>query len=278
MLRFAASFTIVAVSQDSTPLFSLLPFCYPCLVIPFPATHRSVLERIRSADTDERRLAFGDLAEGYWRPSYHYLRLHWRLAPEAAEDAVQAFFTTAFEKGYVERYDPAKSRFRTFLRMCLDRFVQNLQKAERADKRGGGAVHLSLDFHGAEEELGQRGGIDASRLRDPSPANLDRFFHDETVRALFSRTVAAMREAYAREGKPLIFAVFERHDLAPSSDVTYASVAKELDVSTTQVTNYLHAARRRFRDVALAQLRSLVGTDEEYRLEARELFGVDVSA
>ena len=237
-----------------------------------------MLERIRSADVDERRVAFGDLAEGYWRPSYHYLRLHWRLSPETAEDVVQAFFTTAFEKGYVERYDPAKSRFRTFLRMCLDRFVQNVQKAERADKRGGGVVHLPLDFQGAEEELGLRGGIDVSRLQDPSPADLDRFFHDETVRALFARTVAAMREAYAREGKPQVFAVFERHDLAPSSDVSYASVAKALGVSTSQVTNYLHAARRRFRDLALAQLRSLVGTEEEYRLEARELFGVDVNA
>ena len=36
---------------------------YPCSVIRFPATHRSVLDRIRSADTDVRRLAFGDLAD-----------------------------------------------------------------------------------------------------------------------------------------------------------------------------------------------------------------------
>ena len=57
-------------------------------MIPFPATQRSVLERIRSGDAGVRQLAFGDLAQGYWKPSYHYLRLHWRLGPEAAEDAV----------------------------------------------------------------------------------------------------------------------------------------------------------------------------------------------
>jgi DNA-directed RNA polymerase specialized sigma24 family protein len=102
---------------------------YPCRVLPFPATHRSVLERVRSDDAEIRRAAFGDLAQGYWRPSYHYLRLHWRLSPEDAEDAVQAFFTTAFEKGYVEAYDPARAMFRTFLRTCLDRFVQNRRKA-----------------------------------------------------------------------------------------------------------------------------------------------------
>ena len=111
-----------------------------------------------------RHAAFGDLAEGYWRPSYHYLRLQWRLSPEAAEDGVQAFFTVAFEKGYLEKYEPAKARFRTFLRVCLDRFVQR----------------LSLDFPGAERELAERAVAD---LGDP-----DRFFRDETIRALFEAT------------------------------------------------------------------------------------------
>ena len=241
---------------------------YACRVIPFPPTRRSVIERIRAEDADVRRMAFGDLAAGYWRPSYHYLRLHWRLAPEAAEDVVQAFFTVAFEKGYVERYDPAKAKFRTFLRTCLDRYVQNTQKAERAEKRGGQADHLSLDFPGAERELM---AIASSDLHD-----LDRFFRDEMIRSLFGRAVDELRRTYDESGKAAIFRVFECHDLAPAPDVSYASVARELDVTVSQVTNYLHAARRRFRELALGHLRCLCGTDEEFRLEARELFGVEV--
>jgi DNA-directed RNA polymerase specialized sigma24 family protein len=237
-------------------------------VIPFPATRRSVLERIRADDAEVRRTAFGDLAAGYWRPSYHYLRLHWHLAPEAAEDTVQAFFTVAFEKGYVERYDPAKAKFRTFLRTCLDRFVQNTQKAERAEKRGGDAQRLSLDFPGAERDLAE---VASSDLRD-----LDRFFRDEMIRALFARAVEELRREYGESGKAAVFRVFERHDLAPTPEVSYASLARELDLTISQVTNYLHAARRRFRKIALGQLRGLCGTDEEFRLEARELFGLDV--
>lgn len=241
---------------------------YACQVIPFPATHRSLLERIRSSDSAVRRVAFGDVAEGYWRASYHYLRLHWRLGPEAAEDVVQGFFTAAFEKRYLERYDPARAKFRTFLRTCLDRFVQNQQKAERADKRGGGAEHLPLDFPGAEQEIAKLASTD---LRD-----LDRFFHDEAVRTLFGRTIDAMRRAYEAEGKSIVLHVFERHDLQPSPDATYAVVARELNLTVTQVTNHLHAARRRFRELALVNLRALVATDEEFREEARELFGLDV--
>jgi DNA-directed RNA polymerase specialized sigma24 family protein len=227
--------------------------------MPFPTTHRSVLERIRSADANERRLAFGDLAEAYWQPSRHYLKRQWQLTPEAAEDAAQAFFATAFEKEYFERYDPAKARFRTFLRMCLDRFVQNLQKAERAARRGGDAAHVPLDLVTVREDV-----------------DLDRVFYDELVRALFSRTVDDLRRAYAAEGKDRIFEVFERHDLTPAPETTYASLAAELDLPVTQVTNFLHAARRRFRDLALEQLRSITGSDDEFRAEARELFGIDV--
>ena len=241
---------------------------YACRVIPFPATRRSVIERIRAGDADIRRTAFGDLAAGYWRPSYHYLRLHWRLAPESAEDVVQAFFTVAFEKGYLERYDPAKAKFRTFLRTCLDRFVQNTQKAERAEKRGGQTETLSLDFPGAERELTH---IAANDLRD-----LDRFFRDEMIRALFGRAVDELRGECDDAGKRATFRAFECHDLAPAADVSYASVARELNLTVTQVTNCLHVARRRFRELALGHLRDLCGTDEEFRLEARELFGIEV--
>jgi DNA-directed RNA polymerase specialized sigma24 family protein len=237
-------------------------------VISFPATHRSVIEAIRSTDAAVRRMAFGDLAAGYWRPSYHYLRLHWRLTPDQAEDVVQAFFAIAFEKGYVERYDASKAKFRTFLRTCLDRFVLNTQKAERAEKRGGGTEWLSLDFPGAERELAD---LAATDMRD-----LDRFFRDEMIRALFGRAVDDLRTLCNDSRKTVVFRVFELHDLAPAGDVSYASVARALDLTISQVTNYLHGARRRFREIALGHLRGLCGTDEEFRLEARELFGVEI--
>jgi DNA-directed RNA polymerase specialized sigma24 family protein len=233
----------------------------------FPVTRGSVLARVRSPDAGVRRDAFGDLAAGYWKPSYHYLRLQWHLSPEAAEDAVQAFFTTAFEKQYLERFDAAKAKFRTFLRVCLDRFVQNQQKAADAARRGGGATMLSLDVPGAERELAAM----TADLRD-----VDRFFHDETIRCLFARTLASLAAACERDGRGIVYRVFERHDVAPTPDTSYASVARELDLTVSQVTNHLHAARRGFRELALANLRALSATEDDYRREARELFGLDV--
>lgn len=224
---------------------------------------------MHSEDTESRRAAFGDLTTGYWRPSYQYLRLHWHLTAEDAEDVVQSFFATAFEKQYLEKYDATQARFRTFLRVCLDRFVQNTQKTERAAKRGGGATLLSLDFPGAERDLASL---------PPVIGDAERFFHDETVRALFNRAVDAMRRRLADEQRLALFAVFELHDLQPDRDTSYASIARALNLTVAQVTNHLHAARRLFRTCALAELRAISATDAEYRDDARALFGADVDA
>lgn len=234
----------------------------------FPPTHQSVIERVRSTDADIRRLAFGDLAGGYWRASYHYLRLQWHLSAEDAEDAVQAFFTTAFEKQYLEKFDPGKARFRTFLRTCLDRFAQNLRKAERAAKRGGGAQLLSLDFAGAEREI--------PRL-PPVIGDAERFFHDETIRALFTRAVERMRRDFSAANRPVVMDVFERHDLSPGATTTYATIAADLSLSVAQVTNHLHTARQAFREAALDELRAISASDEDFHDDARALFGARIA-
>jgi DNA-directed RNA polymerase specialized sigma24 family protein len=91
----------------------------------FPPTRQTVIERMRTGVPDAQRGAFGTLVEGYWRPVYTYIRLRWRLSPEDAEDATQAFFADAFEKGWLDRYDPDRARFRTFIRVCVDRLLQH---------------------------------------------------------------------------------------------------------------------------------------------------------
>jgi DNA-directed RNA polymerase specialized sigma24 family protein len=231
----------------------------------FPATRHSVIERIRGASDHERRAAFGDLVEGYWKPLYKHLRVTWRLDPEDARDATQAFFADAFQKGWLEKFEPEKARFRTFVRMCADRFVMNRRQAESRLKRGGAIARVPLDFEGAEREV-------LPALATAPEA--EEFFYQEFVRALFARAVSAVREEYA--SRPGHVALFERYDLEPADGVSYASLAREFGLSVAQVTNQLSQVRRSFRRHALAALRGLCGSDAEFRREARDLFGVDV--
>jgi DNA-directed RNA polymerase specialized sigma24 family protein len=210
-------------------------------------------------------MAFGALLDGYWKPVYKHLRITWRLSPDDAQDLTQGFFAEAFHKQWLERYEPGKARFRTFVRMCADRYVMNERQAAARQKRGGGAALVPLDFIAAEHELSGYGG--------GAPPDPDAYFQQEFVRALFERAVAGVRLECEQAGKALHFTLFERYDLSPSPGVDYASLAAEFGLTVTQVTNHLARVRRRFREQALDALRALCGSDEEFRTEAREIFG-----
>jgi RNA polymerase sigma factor (sigma-70 family) len=235
----------------------------------FPLTRHSVVAAVRSADPEVRARAVEVLVTAYWKPVYKYVRLRWRAPEEDAEDLTQGFFTEALTQGFFERYDPARAKFRTYLRTCLHGFVANERKASRRLKRGGGAPLLSLDFASAEGEL-QRQAV-----RDD--ADMDEYFHRECVRSLFAFAVDVLRERCERSGKELHFSLFRRYDLEGSDGArrrTYAELAEEFDVSAVQVTNHLAAVRREFRKIVLERMRELSGSEAEFRAEARELLGV----
>lgn len=225
-----------------------------------------MLERLRSAEPDVRRDAFGQIAAAYWKPVYKYLRLRWQAPDDDAADLTQGFLARAFEKEFFESYDPRKSRFRTFLRVCLDRFVMNERQAAQAQRRGGGIATVPIDLVAVEAEL--------SRHDPAAPAEtlLDREF----LRELVARTAADVRAECERTGRLQAYRAFERYDLA-DSDVSYADLAAELGAPVSQITNWLAAVRRMFRARVLENLRALSGSDEEFRADARELLGIDVS-
>ncbi len=234
----------------------------------FPPTRHSVIEGMRSADAGIRRDAFGDLVEGYWKPVYKYLRIQWRLPDEDARELTQAFFSQAFEKEWLARYEPEKARFRTFVRVCADRFVQNARQAASRLKRGGEAEVLPLDFPAVEAEMNRQG---LSALPDA-----EEFFRREFIRALFERAVEDVRADYVAAGKAQQFALFERYDIAPPDDISYATLAQEFGLTQAQVTNTLGRVRRSFRTRALDTLKTMCGSEEEFRREARDVFGVEI--
>lgn len=235
---------------------------------PFPATRLSILERMRSASHEVRQEGFDALVRSYWKPIYKYLRVKWQLPEPEAEDHTQAFLATALDKAYLDAFDPSRARFRTFLRVCVDRFVMNERAAARAARRGGRLRIVALEFETAEGELRQHDVADAT--------DLDDYFHREFVRDLFARTVRQVREECAARGRTVPFTLFERYDLAQDERPTYADLASAEGLTVHQVTNHLAFVRRLFRTRALEQLRAATATDAEFRAEGRDLFGIDL--
>ena len=78
----------------------------------------------------------------YWRPVYLHLRRR-GSSVEEAKDLTQEFFTAFMEKEYEKQADPARGRFRDFLRAAVDHFASNQRARARAQKRGGLAMDSS---------------------------------------------------------------------------------------------------------------------------------------
>jgi RNA polymerase sigma factor (sigma-70 family) len=231
----------------------------------FPVTRGSVIRDVAAAEPEVRERALETLIAAYWKPAYTYIRIRWSAGNEEAKDLVQGFFAKIVETELILRFDPAKARFRTYLRTCLDGYIANQRKAEGRLKRGGGAAHLPI-----EDDLAS----DALSTDDP-----DVLFDREWIRELFAYAVEALRARCASAGKQLAFQIFEDLDIdGPNSPVkpSYADLAQKYQVPITQVNNYLAFARREFRTVVVDRLHEITGDEAEFRSEARRLLGVDV--
>jgi RNA polymerase sigma factor (sigma-70 family) len=238
----------------------------------FPPTRRSVIEAVRSIDAEERERALEALCAAYWKPVYKYVRWRWNRPASDAQDLTQGFFAELLKRELLEKFDSSKSRLRTYLRLCVDSFVMNEDKAGRRQKRGGTIPHVALDFAAAEEELGAT-AIDPAKIA--SPDSLEEFFEKEWVRSLFALAVEDLRKLCEERERARTFRLFEAYDLEGNEKSSYEQLSKEYGISVSDVTNALAWARREFRKLAVDRLRELCGSEEEFHREARAAFGWD---
>lgn len=219
----------------------------------FPPTRWSL---VHSAGTPESRASLEHLARLYWRPVYAYFRRKWNRGSEEAKDLTQDFFAALCEKDVLARLSPERGRFRSYVMASLDNFVRERHRADSAQKRGGGALRLSLD------------GLEG--FEPPAGDAPERVFLREWARSVVEDAAAEMR----RDGGKG-YRILEARDLAPAEgdDVSYEALAKRFGLSVPDVTVSLYRARQRLKQLILDRVRDTVTTPEEAEAEFRELFG-----
>jgi RNA polymerase sigma factor (sigma-70 family) len=236
----------------------------PARYEPFPPTMLSAVISAGSAEAEPRRRAWDRLVRAYRPAVLSYVAARFGRSKSDAEDAVDSFFARCIAQSTFESFDPEKARFRTFLRVCLDRFVTDELRAERAIKRGGGNLAAHVDLDDLKHEP-------AADLPSAEAA-----FDAEWVRRVVTLAVEQMRDELTASGKTEHFRVFELYHLQSEDAPPYATLAKELGISVFDLTNRLSFARRKFKAAVLEVLRDLTANEAEWREEARAVLGVEV--
>ena len=222
----------------------------------FPQTRWTLILSVRERP-EQRRAALEQLLGSYWRPLYFFARRK-GLDPDAAQDAVQGFLLHVVEHDVVGRADPAKGRFRAYLRAAFAHFLVNLHAHATAQKRGGGVVLLPLDVERAEQNL------------EAVPESADAAYDREWAIGIMERALHQL-EAELKDGRWRgSFAVVARFFRAAPAP-PYAEVAASSGMSVPQLKAFLHRTRVRFRALLRAEVADTLAAGEDVDAEIREL-------
>jgi len=214
-----------------------------------------------SGDSSGRH-ALEELCQRYWSPLYQFIRARGYNEAEA-KDLTQEFLLHLLEHATLQKADRLRGRFRSFLCGALVRFLRDASDKRRAQKRGGGAVHVELDSCG-----------------DHAPASSapeELLFDREWALVILEnalRTVEragwgdAPERAGTAEGR---FAVL-RQFLPGSVEVpSYEAAATQLRLSVPALKSELHRLRQRFKAAVREEVAATVSAPHEIDQELHHL-------
>jgi len=228
----------------------------------FPTTRWTLVVAAGDPQRKDARSALVSLCENYWYPLYAYLRRR-GYAPDQAQDLTQEFFMRVLEGRYLDRADPEKGRFRSFILTSLKFFVADEQDRQRAQKRGGGAV-VSLEISSGEERYQREPG----HYETP-----DRIFERRWALSMLERVMERLRDEFVQHGRP---ENFERMKvfLLGQSEAPYVDLAREMNTSEGALKVAIHRLRKRYRELFRQEIADTVADPAKVESELRYLAAV----
>jgi RNA polymerase sigma-70 factor (ECF subfamily) len=231
----------------------------------FPVTSWGRL-RPGAGDPALEEAALAALAERYWRPIHAWIRAALGRRDDEARDLTQDFFAWVLETGFLRKADPARGRFRSFLKTALRHYVTDADRERRAQKRGGGRRFVPLGPTGDDDASAPEPADPRARTPDEQ---LDAAWRSELIRTALAR----LEEELRREGRERQFLVFRDYFLDPGEDTDYRSVAAAHGLSVTDVSNVLARVKERYRAHLKEAVRDTVDDPTELAGEIAWLLG-----
>lgn len=227
----------------------------------FAPTRWSLVLAAGKQDDERTRAALSELCAAYWLPLYVYVRRRGYDA-HAAEDLTQGFFARLFERNDFAAADRSRGRFRTFLLAALQHYLADERDRERAVKRGGGVLPLSLDFERADSQW---------HLEPATDATPERAYERRFANELLARALARVERDYRERGEGKAFDVLVETLTAPG-ELPYRELAERLATTAGAVKVAAHRLRERWRAALRDEVAAIVGDPSEVDDELAALF------
>jgi DNA-directed RNA polymerase specialized sigma24 family protein len=227
----------------------------------FPTTHWSLLDRAGDPADARCREALEQLCRAYWFPLYAFIRRRGHDAHQA-EDLVQGFLSDLLERGDFARLDESKGRFRSFLRAACDHYLSNRRDHERAAKRGGGAVIISIDRLEAEDRY----------AREPSHEwTPERLFEKQWALALLARVLERLEAECREQGNDELFRWLKPALQGDGPAPNYLVIGGELGMAENAVRGAARRMRLRYRELLREEVARTTADPDDVDEEIGEL-------
>ena len=259
-MRFSAEVRLARLSP-AMKTSAAAPFD-PASHASFPSTHWNVILRAGDDATPANGQALEELCRAYWSPLYAYLRRNGH-SPHDAQDLTQGFLARVIAREDIGNVGPEKGRFRTFLLTGLRNFTIKQALHDKAQKRGGGQLPLSINTEEAERLCGP----------DFAAENPELAFDRRWCRTTLALAIQRLREEHVARGKQALF-----ETLAPFLDGAnpgeYETVARQLGMAPGTVAVTIHRLRSRLQEFVRAEVAQTVASPDQVEEEVKHLMEV----
>jgi RNA polymerase sigma factor (sigma-70 family) len=207
----------------------------------------------------ESQTALSDLCEIYYAPVHAFIKY---TVPDqahaSAEDLTHAFFAQLLQKPGLDAVDRTRGRFRSYLLGAVKHFLADHKNRARAQKRGAGQFHASLDET-------------PTSLQPGTPPAPDTLYDRQWALALLDRALLTLEQEQATTGKSRQFETLKPWLNGQAVSLSQADAAETLGLRENAVKVAIHRLRKRFREIVTTEIAQTVESESEIQAELNHL-------
>ncbi len=193
---------------------------------------------MQSLGQDEKaKRALEELCAAYWFPLYAWSR-RCGAPPSDAEDYVQGFFVQVLQKQLFGAANPELGKLRTFMLTAFRRHVNDEQRKESRQKRGGGQI---VSFDAAEAEAWYE-------VEQIDGESADHLFDRQWALTVLDQAMSKLEQQAAAKSKSAEFAILRPFLIGGDEAADYEKAGREAGMSANAFKVAVHRLRARFRE------------------------------